>query len=186
MLRNILTVFALEAESQGQFDNVLYCGVGKINAAYRLTRYLMSCKPEVSPHLIVNLGSAGSAYFPLGTVVNCTQFIQRDFNATALGYESYVTPFEDTGATLHNGLRYSSYPEGICGCGDNFDTTHGTAVWNVVDMESYALAKICLLEDIPFACFKYITDSADAEAADSWSTRLAEAAAKLKEAAPCL
>lgn len=184
--RNILIVFALEAEAQGQFENALYCGVGKVNAAYRLTRYLMGCGSEARPSLIMNLGSAGSAHFPAGTVVNCTQFVQRDFDVTALGFEAYVTPFESTGAALHNGLRFAAYPEGICGCGDNFDTAHGEAVWNVVDMESYALAKICLLEGIPFACFKYITDGANADAADSWSARLAETAAKLREAALCL
>lgn len=180
---NALTVFALESESQGQFENILYCGVGKINATYRLTRYLIGCKPEVRPRLIVNLGSAGSAYFPVGTVVNCTQFIQRDFDVTALGFNAYVTPFEDSGAMLRNGLRYASYPEGICGCGDSFDTSNSSQPWNVVDMESYALAKVCQLEDISFACFKYITDGANTDAAASWSERLTETAAKLKEVA---
>ena len=41
---DILIVCALEMETQGQLDNynVIYTGVGKVNAAYKLTRHLVS------------------------------------------------------------------------------------------------------------------------------------------------
>ena len=32
---------------------------------------------------------------------------------------------------------------------------------DVVDMEAYALAKVCKLENINFRCFKFISDNAD-------------------------
>ena len=111
--------------------------------------------------------------------MNCTGFVQRDFNATALGCPPYSTLYEDFPVLLANGIRYPAYPEGICGTGDSFETSNSMSNWNVVDMEAYALAKICKLEKIPFGCLKYITDGADGSAADSWRDGLTEAATKL-------
>jgi adenosylhomocysteine nucleosidase len=45
-----------------------------------------------------------------------------------------------------------------------------------VDMEAYALAKVCLHEQIPFACVKYITDGADGAASCDWENNLKDAA----------
>ena len=39
---------------------------------------------------------------------------------------------------------------------------------DLVDMESYALAKVCKLENIKFRCFKYLSDNADENASDDW------------------
>ena len=39
---------------------------------------------------------------------------------------------------------------------------------DLVDMEAYAIAKICYLKDVKFRCFKYISDKADKDANDDW------------------
>ena len=39
---------------------------------------------------------------------------------------------------------------------------------DLVDMEAYAIAKICYLKNIKFRCFKYISDNANAGANDDW------------------
>ena len=39
---------------------------------------------------------------------------------------------------------------------------------DVVDMEAYAIAKVCKLENIQFKCFKYISDKADGNAENDW------------------
>ena len=39
---------------------------------------------------------------------------------------------------------------------------------DIVDMEAYALAKICKLHDIKFKCFKYISDYANNESSNDW------------------
>jgi adenosylhomocysteine nucleosidase len=44
-------------------------------------------------------------------------------------------------------------------------------------MEAYALAKVCQMERVRFACAKYITDGADHTAADDWQNNLIAAAA---------
>ena len=177
---DVLIVFALENEAQGLFRSFpkIYCGVGKVNAAYRLTKALSDWQNQHKrlPGMILNLGSAGSPHFKTGTLANCTRFIQRDMDTTALGTPAYATPFEDIAVPLVNGARFSDYPEAVCGSGDNFVTDASAAPWNVIDMEAYALAKICALENIPFGCLKYITDGADGNAANTWEKALADAA----------
>ncbi len=64
-LPRTLAVLALPEESAGAFESaavpVLYCGVGKINAARALTRELLRYTAAGEPRpLVVNFGSAGS------------------------------------------------------------------------------------------------------------------------------
>jgi len=166
-LENVLFVFALEMEAgeifQGQ--NVLFTGIGKVNAAYELTKAIHQKKPD----LIVNLGSAGSSQFSKGDVVCCTQFVQRDMDVRGLGYELYETPFSNVPTIFQYGLSIENLPAGICGTGDNFEMGHSKTKYDVVDMEAYALATIAMKEEIPFLCLKYISDGADDNAADDWT-----------------
>ena len=53
-------------------------------------------------------------------------------------------------------------------CLDNFVTGKVPLNIDVVDMEAYALAKVCKLEDINFKCFKFISDNADKNASKDW------------------
>ena len=55
-----------------------------------------------------------------------------------------------------------------CGSGDNFVTKKIQIEVDVVDMEAYALAKVCKLENILFRCFKFISDNADEAASNDW------------------
>ncbi len=182
----LLTVFALAPEAQGFFDDLqpVFCGVGKVNATYHLTMALQRFRAEHGqlPDLVLNLGSAGSGHFNRGLVVNCTQFIQRDFDVTALGCEPYATPFDDTPPLLGNGRRYAALPEGTCGSGDQFVTAAVSAPWNVIDMEAFALAKVCRHEQVSFACLKYITDGADGHAPTAWQDGLKHTAMALRAA----
>lgn len=186
-LASTLLVFALRDEAQGLFDDchLLFTKLGKVNAAFHLADALTDwqSKHGSSPSLVLNLGSAGSAHFPRGTIVNCTSFIQRDMDVSALGFKPYETPFEDTPSPLSNGLRFKPHTEGVCGSGDTFDTDgHMHHPWNVVDMEAFALAKICYAKSIPFGCLKYITDGADDQAATDWQESLSLAARALRKA----
>jgi adenosylhomocysteine nucleosidase len=183
--KDVLVVFALEKEAQGLFNNVpiLTCGVGKVNATYHLTRRIAELRHANSlPKLILNVGSAGSAKFSAGKIINCTAFVQRDFDVTALGIEPFTTPYENIPAVMNYGHRYDGYDEGVCGTGDNFVTNSAMTAWNVVDMEAYALAKIAMHEKISFGCLKFITDGADGHAANTWEDALADAAKGLRQA----
>lgn len=177
-----LIVMALEQEAQGQFAGlpVMFTGVGKVNAAYQLAKAIAMHNPS---H-IYNLGSAGSTVFMAGTLVHCTEFVQRDMDVTPLGFARYQTPFDvgDSASKLVYGKQYAHLPAGICGTGDSFHTDGAVEDFNVMDMEAYALAKICQAESIPFSCIKFITDGADGQAATDWGNALQQAAMGLRAA----
>ena len=174
-----LFVFALDSEATGEFDDVtkLIAGVGKINAAYELTKAIQQCKPN----LIVNLGSAGSNVFRKGEIVCCTQFLQRDMDVRSLGFQQYQIPFSDIPAVLSYGIKISGIAEGICGTGDSFETNHFSSDYNVIDMEAYSFAFVAMKEQIPFLCLKYISDGADGMAAEDWNVQVHKAAVAFKK-----
>ncbi len=179
-MNDTLLVFAMAQESQDVFDgyNVLHTGIGKVNAAYALTRALQ----EKRPALVVNMGTAGSRKHKPGTIVNCTSFIQRDMDVTVLGFKKFQTPFSETPIKLDCGVSRKEFVQGICGTGDNFDAGQDSGAFDVVDMEGYALAYICQQESIPFLCLKYISDGADGDAKEDWNASLHRTAEELKEA----
>ena len=176
-LKNPLFVFALEMESDGKFTSfqTVHTGVGKVQAAYALGKAIVKDRPS----LVVNLGSAGSAVYDAGQVVCCKGFVQRDMDVTPLGIEKYVTPFSDLSQILKNGIEMKGCPSCICGTGDSFETAHTGEIYDIVDMEAYALALICLREDIPFLSLKYISDGANGAAAKDWGEALKDGAIKL-------
>ncbi len=173
-----LFVFALESEEAGEFDglNKLVVGIGKVSAAYHLTKAVAANKPN----LIVNLGSAGSDVFNTGEVVCCTRFVQRDMDVRGLGYERYETPFSGIDPVLNYGIKIRGLEEGICGTGDSFEMNHFCADYNVIDMEAYSLALIARKEQIPFLCLKYISDGANGTAAEDWTVQVHKAASAFK------
>jgi adenosylhomocysteine nucleosidase len=177
-----LVVIALEIEGQGLFESadvsVLYTGLGKVNAALSLARKLSSLRAQGQlPELVVNFGTAGSRNLPTRAVVACRKFVQRDMDVTGLGFALGETPFESLPPMLELPAVFKQLPEGVCSTGDRFETGELTLPCDVIDMEAYALAKACLVEDVPFACAKYISDGADGSAADDWQQSLPGAAA---------
>lgn len=69
----------------------------------------------------------------------------------------------------------------VCGSGDSFETGTPPLACDVIDMEAYALAKVCYVEGARFACVKYVTDGADATAAVEWQDNLTAAAAAFRK-----
>lgn len=172
-LDNVLFCFALPSEAAELFEahNKLITGIGKVLAAYELSKAIQKSRPK----LIINLGSAGSNTFEKGAVVCCSKFIQRDMDVRGLGFELYETPLSGLPALLEYGLEMEGLPKGICGTGDNFEMSHAATAYNVVDMEAYALALVAMKENIPFLCLKYISDGADDNAAEDWTVQVHKA-----------
>lgn len=176
-----LVVMALPIEAQGVFEQagipVLYTGVGKVNATMVLTRALAGYRHAGRPlPRIVNFGSAGSRRFDTGTVIACTAFLQRDMDVTGLGFDPGTTPYEEIPAVLGFPSPFGELPSSTCGTGDSFETGGRAIACDVVDMEAYALAKVCHVEGTAFACAKYISDGADHAAAADWQANLHRAA----------
>jgi adenosylhomocysteine nucleosidase len=180
-LPSTLVVVALRAESAGVFEAagipVLYCGVGKVNAAIALTRELTryAQQGQAMP-LVLNFGSAGSRRHPTGVLVGCHEFVQRDMDVSGLGFALGVTPYDEAPAALRCDPVFKHLPSAVCGSGDSFATTVTDMDCGVVDMEAYALAKVCWHEKAQFACVKYVSDGADHTAADDWQQNLHKAA----------
>jgi adenosylhomocysteine nucleosidase len=165
---------ALPEEGEGLFeaDNipVLYTGIGKVNAAITLTRRLTEHIERQEPlPLIVNFGSAGSQRFATGEFVSCSAFVQRDMDVRPLGFAMGVTPFDTVPTSLHFAAAIPGLPQGVCGSGDSFDTGLSRSLYDLVDMEAYALAKVCWLFGAQFVSAKHISDGADHAAANDWS-----------------
>jgi adenosylhomocysteine nucleosidase len=182
-LPRTIVVIALRVESSGVFEAagvpVLYCGVGKVNAAIALTKELSRYAHQgVEMPLVVNFGSAGSRCFAGGTLVACQEFVQRDMDVTGLGFALGVTPYDEAPSALTFEPVFTHLPTAICGSGDSFATADIEVDCAVIDMEAYALAKVCWHENARFACVKYVTDGADHAAADDWQRNVHAAAEK--------
>jgi adenosylhomocysteine nucleosidase len=178
---NVVVVMAVPAESAGVFEAagapVLYCGVGKVNAAIALTRELRRYVHNAQPlPLVLNVGTAGSRVHPTGSLLECHEFVQRDMDVSGLGFALGVTPFDEVPPRLMFERRFPQLTTAVCGSGDSFVTGVSRADWAVVDMEAYALAKVCWIEKARFACVKYVTDGADHAAAHHWQSNVHKAA----------
>ena len=184
MNKNILIVSALEIETQGKLEdwrpyNLLITGVGKVNATYSLTKRLQidgSMNFDSRINLVINYGTAGSRKYKKGDLIDCTRFIQRDMDVTGLGFQIGETPFErEPSIVIESKSKFN--PIGInatCGTGDNFVEDRTNYYGEVVDMEAYALAKVCHNFDVPFISFKYISDGADINANDDWEENVSK------------
>ena len=95
--KKILIVCALEIETQEKLKDydVLYTGVGKVNATFALTRKFGKLGSYIPYSLVINYGTAGSRKIKKKQLVDCTKFIQRDMDVTGLGFMKGETPFED-------------------------------------------------------------------------------------------
>lgn len=179
-MRTLLT-FALEAEAGQHFadlrERLLFTGVGKLNASYALTNAVTRRRPG----LVINLGTAGSKTLKTGSVVCATRFIQHDMDVTPLGFKLGETPFDLTPPVLENGRHVEGLQTVTCGSGDRFVAGNPPEGCDILEMEAYALAKVCLKEHIPFIALKYISDGADGAAAIDWPTALDNAGRALRK-----
>ncbi len=165
----LLVAMAQELDVAPRPDMILHhTGVGKINAAWRTAQAIQQHRPD----LVINFGTAGALRAGLSGLVEVGTAVQRDMDVRALGLDLGHTPFE---ADSHQ-IRFSPAPL-ICGTGDSFADAPPELPCDLVDMELYAIAKICRAEAIPLRAFKFISDSADGAAPADWRAALDHAAA---------
>ncbi len=157
-----LFLAAIKQETIG-LDYFNHVGVGKVNATYNTLKLINIYKPK----LIINYGTAGAINTKLKGIVECTKFYQRDMDVRGLDFELGETPFDKIKEIITSKDGYS------CGTGDSFVNKKIDMEVDVVDMEAYAIAKVCKLENIEFKCFKYISDNADENADNDWNKNLA-------------
>jgi len=166
---------ALKMELEGAFENqgfeVNYLGLGKINAASSITTLIHQC----SPTHIINVGTAGSSKFPAGTIVECSGTVQRDMDVSPLGFAVGQTPFDEIDGLIDLETFITDAQHGICGTGDSFETSEGKVAYDLVDMEGYAIAKVCKKFGVGCTLLKFISDGSDHTAHADWSENLKHA-----------
>jgi adenosylhomocysteine nucleosidase len=158
-----IIVTALEDEAEGleKYAPVVHTGIGKVNASIKLYEAILKYKPD----LVLNYGTAGGLTDLLG-LHKVAHFVQIDMDVRALDFPRGVTPLTGEELPVKTGL--------VLGTGDSFITNaekqlEGLGVEiDLVDMEGYALNKVCEHHGVAFEAYKYISDSADETAGDDW------------------
>lgn len=180
MKHDLALMMALPNESKGLFEQkdiaVHYSGIGKVNAAFKAFDVIhkTGCKT------LLNLGTAGSSFFNAHDLVEVTQFVQRDMDVSPLGFAVGITPMdEEYPSAIDLEPYFTHLPRGICGTGDSFETGKPKVDCNLVDMEGYAIAKVCKKLGVRFISVKYITDGANDTAHLDWEENLLLGAQKL-------
>ena len=172
--QEVLLIIALKEELPRNLlpeFNIEYCGVGKINATYKALEIISKYEPK----LIINFGTAGSLRKNLLGLHEVSHFFQRDMDATALGFKIGVTPFEERSVIDFGRTGLS------CSSGDNFVSSPPELKTDLVDMEAYAIAKVCVLKKVQFMCFKYVSDNADESASKNWKANASLGATAFKD-----
>ncbi len=157
--------------------NILFTGVGKINATLALTKYL--CK-NPDTEIVINYGTAGGIDPDMKGLLHVGKFVQSDMDCREFGFDMYQTPFESNTQTIVVDTKgFTCYTQ------DKFAVQKPMGYCNCIDMESYALAKVCMDFDIKFKCLKFISDvvgkgdqTADWEANKSLGVEMFESSLK--------
>ncbi len=168
--------FRFYTGSIGQASIVaMKCGIGKVNAALGTATMIDS----FSPDLIINTGVAGGTGGTAGIldVVVGTRIAYHDVwcgPGTEWGDAAGCPRFFHTADTvnslpcLHEG---DTVKHGLICSGDIFVADPAVVAHirdlypevDAVDMESAAIAQVCYLRDVPFACIRVISDTPGAD-----------------------
>lgn len=151
-------------------------GIGKVNAAFKAFAVIQKTGCKV----LLNLGSAGSSTFEAHSLVEVSQFVKRHMDVSALGFAVDTTPMDtDFPAEIDLEPYFKDLKTGICGTGDSFETGMPKVQCQLVDMEGYAIAKVCKKLGVILVSVKYITDGAGDTAHLEWEDNLLLGAQKL-------
>jgi adenosylhomocysteine nucleosidase len=163
---DILYVMAADAEygpSLRALIRPLICGVGPVEAAVAVTAELARLDAaEQLPHMVVSLGSAGSATLEQAEIYQATSVAYRDMDASALGFEKGVTPFLALPAILPlrplvPGLARATLSSGA---GIVSGAAYQSIAADMVDMETYAIKRAADQFGLPLVAIRGISDGA--------------------------
>ena len=158
-----LIVVALESEVPElihKYSNIHTIGVGKVNSAINLLKLIH----QYNPTRIINLGTAGGITVSHG-IHRINKVWQHDVNLIALGLQP--------GEQLHDRVNIFIDIPGpglVCASGDMFITEPEKLrlPCDIVDMESYSVARVAKTQGLDVEIWKYISDSANESAGSDW------------------
>lgn len=163
--KRVLFVMAIEDEYGPHLRSrfaPLMTGVGPVEAAITTGLALHRLHDANRlPDLVVSLGSAGSRACELGEVYQVASVSWRDMDASRLGFPKGVTPFIDhpVDLPLHAPLKLPSVRlstgANIVG-GDDYALIDA----DMVDMETFAIARACQRFAVPLTGLRGVSDGA--------------------------
>ena len=153
-----IVLFVADKDEIAQADirfPVVYTGMGKMRMFSALVRWY-ECRREGGSPIVLNIGSAGSARYPIGEILNCRSFIN---GGSELIFDRIDLPGE--GVSVFSGDYFMSTqtfsPEQVAALSKE---------WDLFDMEAYAAALFCRNHGIPFYCLKAVSDNLDGSLKD--------------------
>lgn len=177
--KTILYVMAVDAEYGEHLRahiSPLMTGVGPVESAVVISSVL--AKLEASGHkpdLVVSLGSAGSAELEQTAVYQATSVSYRDMDASPLGFEKGATPFLDMPAVIPLPHRIPGVAEASLSTGANIlsGAAYEAIDADMVDMESFAVMRACMLHNVPLIGLRGISDGKEElNHVDDWTEYL--------------
>ena len=150
--KDILILVALKKELPKNYlndFNVIYTGVGKVNASFAIYDSYLKYKPL----FIINYGSAGALNKKLSGLIKVTSFYDRD---------AYLTS-----------KKIIINKDGLsCATGESVLKNNLKIYTDLVDMEAYVYAKFSQKFNIDFLCYKFVSDYADKKSLKFWPKEL--------------
>lgn len=167
-----LVLFVADKDEISQADvpfPVVYTGMGKMRMFSALVTWY-STRPAGEAPLILNIGSAGSAKYPIGEILEVTSFVN---GGSELIFDRIDLPGK--GCSVFSGDYFMSTqtfsPDQVKALSSQYD---------LFDMEAYAAALFCKMHGLPFRCLKAVSDNLDGSLKD-WRTILGDIRAKFTE-----
>jgi adenosylhomocysteine nucleosidase len=138
---------------------LLITGIGKVNAAAKLTEAIL--KYKVSK--IINIGvSGGTKPLKLHTIYQVDKAYYHDAHAEAFGYKPYQIPSmpeyyisDELLNTIHQ--KKVTLNQAHLYTGDEF-VTEEKGFFGLIDMEGCALFQVAYLHHIPIVSYKLVSD----------------------------
>lgn len=157
--RRVLFVMATQAEYGPALQariRPLITGVGPVEAAVATAAALATTPVD----LVVSLGSAGSARLDHCGLYQASAVAYRDMDASALGFPRGETPFLNLPARLPLPLRLPGIPEATLSTGANIVSgpAYGAIAEDMVDMETWAVLRACMVHARPLIALRGISD----------------------------
>ena len=165
----------------------LMTGIGPVEAAVQLTAALAGMAER--PRLVVSLGSAGSARLAQTQVYQVGSVAYRDMDASALGFERGCTPLLDLPAVVDLPHRIPGIPVASLATGASIVSAagYGGIAQDMVDMETFAILRVCQHFDLPLIGLRGISDGAeDLRGLSDWTQYLEIIDGRLGEAIDAL
>ncbi|MCO6187324.1 5'-methylthioadenosine/S-adenosylhomocysteine nucleosidase [Rhizobium sp. L1K21] len=160
----ILYVMAVDAEYGEHLRahiSPLMTGVGPVESAIVIASALARLEASGhKPDLVVSLGSAGSPLLEQTEVYQASSVSYRDMDASPLGFEKGVTPFLDLPARIDLPHRIPGVPAASLSTGANIvsGAAYNLIDADMVDMESFAVMRACMLHNLPMIGLRGISD----------------------------